>query len=187
MMGVDLMRSNLRLDSYATARFACALTYLMVLALGSTAAPQVQAQVLMQPNISVAQARTIIDTIIEECSVSDELVTVTIAVVDRMGLPVMQVRADTANPHNWELAFRKAYTARTFKRTSISLRDRYLSEPTITGQRVLSNIVALGGGVPIMMGDVAIGAVGVSGAVGGQDSDTACAQMGLDAIAAQLE
>jgi uncharacterized protein GlcG (DUF336 family) len=141
----------------------------------------------MQPNISVAQARLIVDTIITECSTSDELVTVTIAVVDRMGLPVMQVRADTASPHNWELAFRKAYTARTFRRTSLSLRDRYLSEPTITGQRVLSNIVALGGGVPIMMGDVPIGAVGVSGAVGGQESDTACAQMGIDAISDQLE
>jgi uncharacterized protein GlcG (DUF336 family) len=104
-----------------------------------------------------------------------------------MGLPVMQVRADTASPHNWELAFRKAYTARTFRRTTLSLRDRYLSEPTITGQRVLSNIVALGGGVPIMMGDVPIGAVGVSGAVGGQESDTACAQMGIDAISDQLE
>jgi uncharacterized protein GlcG (DUF336 family) len=52
---------------------------------------------------------------------------------------------------------------------------------------VLSNIVALGGGVPIMMGDVPIGAVGVSGAVGGQESDTACAQMGIDAISDQLE
>ncbi len=141
----------------------------------------------MQPNISVAQARLIIDTIIAECSASDELVTVTIAVVDRMGLPVMQVRADTASPHNWELAFRKAYTARTFRRTSIAIRDRYLSEPTIAGQRTLSNIVALGGGVPIMMGDVPIGAVGVSGAVGGQERDTACSQLGIDAIADQLE
>ena len=139
------------------------------------------------PEVYSSLQTGIIDTIIAECSASDELVTVTIAVVDRMGLPVMQMRADTASPHNWELAFRKAYTARTFRRTSISLRDRYLSEPTITGQRVLSNIVALGGGVPIMMGDVPIGAVGVSGAVGGQESDTACAQMGIDAIADQLE
>jgi uncharacterized protein GlcG (DUF336 family) len=185
--GVDLMRSYPGLESLAAVHRVCALASLLVLGLSSTAARNAHAQVLMQPNISVAQARLIVDTIITECSTSDELVTVTIAVVDRMGLPVMQVRADTASPHNWELAFRKAYTARTFRRTSLSLRDRYLSEPTITGQRVLSNIVALGGGVPIMMGDVPIGAVGVSGAVGGQESDTACAQMGIDAISDQLE
>lgn len=181
------MRSTRTLDTSVTAGLLRTLAGLTVLAVGSTASHLARAQVLMQPNISVAQAQLIIDTIIDECSTSDELVTVTIAVVDRMGLPVMQVRADTASPHNWELAFRKAYTARTFRRTSISLRDRYLSEPTITGQRALSNIVALGGGVPIMMGDVPLGAVGVSGAAGGQEADTACAQAGIDAIADQLE
>ena len=172
---------------YPPAAFGRTLACLLVFALGSTTSSFARAQVLMQPNLSIAQARLIVDTIIAECSASDELVTVTIAVVDRMGLPMMQVRADTASPHNWELAFRKAYTARTFRRTSLAIRDRYLNEPTIDGQRALSNIVALGGGVPIMMGDVPIGAVGVSGAVGGQERDTACAQMGIDAIADQLE
>lgn len=181
------MGSTRQSHSSAAVRHLCTLLSLLVLGLGSFAAERAHAQVLMQPNISVAQARLIVDTIISECSASDELVTITIAIVDRMGLPVMQVRADTASPHNWELAFRKAYTARTFRRTSISVRDRYLSEPTITGQRALSNIVALGGGVPIMMGDVPVGAVGVSGAVGGQERDTACAQMGIDAIADQLD
>ena len=187
MKGVNLMRSIRRLNSSATTSLSRTVAGLTLLALSSTASHLAQAQVLMQPNISVVQAQLIVDTIIRECSTSDELVTVTIAVVDRMGLPVMQVRADTASPHNWELAFRKAYTARTFRRTTISLRDRYLREPTITGQRALSNIVALGGGVPIMMGDEPVGAVGVSGAAGGQEADEACAQAGIDAIADQLE
>ena len=65
-------------------------------------------QPLMQPNISVAQARQIVDAVIAECSRPGDLVTVTVAVVDRAGQPVMQVRADTASPHNWELAYRKA-------------------------------------------------------------------------------
>lgn len=185
--GVDLMRSIRRLDSSAAASLARTLTYSILLALGSTASHLAQAQVLMQPNISVAQARIIINTIIEECSASDELVTVTIAVIDRAGQPVMQVRADTASPHNYELAFRKAYTARTFRRTSIAFRDRTAGDSPLIGQRDLSNIISLGGGVPIMMGDVPLGAVGVSGAAGGQEADTACAQMGIDAIADQLE
>ena len=41
------------------------------------------AQLLMQPNVSVSQARLIIDTIITECSRPGDLVTVTIAVEDR--------------------------------------------------------------------------------------------------------
>ena len=92
------------------------------------------AQPLMQPNISATQAKRIVDTIIEECSQSSDLVTVTIAVVDRAGLPVMQVRADTASPHNWELAFRKAYTARTFRRNSIDWRDRMATEAAVSGE-----------------------------------------------------
>jgi len=166
---------------------AHSLAGLLLLALGSTAGNFAQAQVLMQPNISIAQARLIVDTIITECSASDDLLTVTIAIVDRAGDPIMQVRADTASPHNWELAFRKAYTARTFRRTSLSFRDRSAGDAPLMGQRTLSNIVPLGGGVPIMMGDVPLGGVGVSGAAGGQEADTACSEAGIAAIADQLE
>ena len=44
----------------------------------------------------------------------------------------------------------------------------------------------LGGGVPIKVGDVAIGAVGVSGAVGG-DKDEVCAKAGIAKIAHLLK
>ena len=145
------------------------------------------AQPLMQANISATQARQIVDVIIAECSQPGNLVTVTIAVVDRAGLPVLQIRADTASPHNWELAFRKAYTARTFRRTSIEWRDRMASDAAASGQLDLANVVALGGGVPVMMGDTPIGAVGVSGASGGQEADTACAEAGIAAISNELE
>ncbi|MDH3420110.1 MAG: heme-binding protein [Gammaproteobacteria bacterium] len=181
------MSSDQRLDSSAIAGRARTLACVLVLALGSTAGDLAQAQVLMQPNISVAQARLIVDTIIAQCSASEDLVTVTIAVVDRAGIPVIQVRADTASPHNWELAYRKAYTARTFRRTSISWRDRTAGDSPLIGQRELSNTVPLGGGAPIMMGDVPVGGVGVSGSSGGQEGDTACAEAGIAAIADQLE
>lgn len=145
------------------------------------------AQPLMQPNLSATQAKQIVDAIISECSQAGDLITVTIAVVDRAGLPVMQVRADTASPHNWELAFRKAYTARTFRRNSIDWRDRMATDAEASGQQSLANVVALGGGVPIMLGDIPIGAVGVSGAQGGQEADTACAVAGIAAIADELD
>jgi len=145
------------------------------------------AQTLTQSNISAAQARKIIDAIVTECSTSDNLVTVTVAVVDRAGQPVMEIRADTASPHNWELAYRKAYTARTFRRSTLDTRDRTAYDQELAGQRTLTDVVALGGGVPIMKGDDAIGAIGVSGARGGQAGDHACALAGLASIAADLQ
>jgi uncharacterized protein GlcG (DUF336 family) len=146
-----------------------------------------RAQVLMQPNISVAQAMKIVDAVIAECNRPGDLVTVTIAVVDRAGRPVMQVRADTATTFNWELAFRKAYTALSLRRPSIEWRDMTAGDSELSGQRMLTNLIPLGGGAPIMMGDDAIGGVGVSGARGGQPADNACALMGAAAIADELE
>ncbi len=164
---------------HVTALFGCALLGLV--------ANGAQAQTLTQSNVSAAQARRIIDAIVAECSQSDTLVTVTVAVVDRAGQPVMQIRADTASPHNWELAFRKAYTARTFRRPSSDTRDRTTYDMPLAGQRSLSNISALGGGVPINKGEETIGAIGVSGAAGGQPADEACAMTGVAAIAADLK
>ena len=60
-------------------------------------------------------------------------------------------------------------------------------ESELSGQRMLSNLIPLGGGAPIMMGDQAIGAVGVSGAQGGQPADSACAEMGAATIADELK
>ena len=158
-----------------------------LLVLTGTLCLPVNAQVLMQPNLSVAQARQIVDTIIAECSQPGDLVTVTIAVVDRAGQPVMQLRADTASPHNYRLAYRKAYTARTFRITSIDWRDRTANGAQSEGQRSMVDVIPLGGGAPIMMGDVPIGGVGVSGSSGGQAGDSACAEAGVAAIADDLE
>lgn len=145
------------------------------------------AQPLMQRNVSIAMAREIIDGAIAHCNRPGDLLTVTIAVVDRAGEPVMQVRGDTASPHNWELAFRKAYTARTYRRSTIDWRDTTAPGSIAEGQRMNTHLIPLGGGVPIMIGDEPLGAVGVSGAEGGQPADTACAEAGIAAIADQLQ
>ena len=157
-----------------------------VLASAAMLAPA-SAQPLVQHNMSIAMAREIIEAAIAHCSQPGDLVTVTIAVVDRWGAPVMQVRGDTASLHNWELAYRKAYTARTYRRNSIVWRDDTAPGSVAEGQRMNTGLIPLGGGVPIMMGEEPIGAVGVSGAQGGQEADTACAEAGIAAIADQLQ
>jgi uncharacterized protein GlcG (DUF336 family) len=47
-------------------------------------------------------------------------------------------------------------------------------------------VVAVGGGVPIKVGNEVIGAVGVSGAPGGE-KDEACANAGIAKVAASSE
>jgi len=50
----------------------------------------------------------------------------------------------------------------------------------------LSNVVAAQGALPIKVGDDVLGAVGVSGAPGGE-KDEVCAKAGIDKVADQLK
>jgi uncharacterized protein GlcG (DUF336 family) len=159
----------------------CATTTLSITAVCA------QAQVLMQRNISVAQAMAVANAAIDSCGRADGRVTITVAVVDRAGDVRLIINGDTASPHNLELARRKAYTARTFRRPSLEWAKSTAGESQQAGQRQLADVIPLGGGVPIMIGDEPIGAIGVSGSVGGQPGDEACARAGIAAIAAQLK
>src|SRR5262245_31508071 len=112
---------------------------------------------------------------------------ITVAVVDRAGQVALLARANNASPHNLELARRKAYTARTFRSTTMAWRDRTVAGTANAPQRQLAEVIALGGGVPIVLGDEGIGGIGVSGSNGGQKGDEDCAKGGLAAIASQLQ
>ena len=149
-------------------------------ALSANAAP------LMQKNISVDHAWMVVDAVNAECGQPGRQ-SMTIAVVDRAGNPVLMIRADTASPHNWNQVYRKAYTARTFRRPSIVWRNDSAPGTEREGQRQLSNVLPLAGGAPINSGDETVGAVGVSGAMGGQPADDACARAAAASISAELE
>jgi len=138
------------------------------------------AQVLSEKNISVKMALTIAETALSECTQR-----VSIAVLDRAGRMRVFLQGDNASPHNLELARRKAYTALTFRRTSADWAKR-TAEGDVTGQRSLAEVIPLGGGVPIMIGEDAVGAVGLSGAPGGQPKEEACAKSGIAKVADQL-
>jgi uncharacterized protein GlcG (DUF336 family) len=95
------------------------------------------------------------------------------------------MRGDGTNPHTLEFARMKAYTARTRNQTSLEFMQ---AASTPDGARLLQvpGVVAIGGGVPIRMGTEPIGAVGVSGAPGGE-KDEACAKAGIEKVAASLK
>src|SRR5438093_11393755 len=137
--------------------------------------------VIMERNISLQMARTLADAAIE-CVKGGQGVTV--AVVDRTGQLRALLRGDGSPPHGIELARRKAYTARTFRRSSLDWAKR--SEGDLAGQRNLAEVIPLGGGVPIAVGNDVIGAIGLSGS-GGQQDDENCAKGAIAKVADQLK
>jgi uncharacterized protein GlcG (DUF336 family) len=106
-------------------------------------------------------------------------------VLGRNGEVIVAVRGDGTSPHTMENSQRKAYTARTFRIPSGEFAQRVKDNPT-NGAVHLSGIIAAQGALPIKAGDEVIGAVGVSGAPGGE-KDEACAKAGLDKVADQLK
>ena len=138
------------------------------------------AQVLMERNVSAKMALTITETALAECGSR-----VSVAIVDRAGRLRAFVQGDGAAPHNLELARRKAYTARTFGRTSIEWAQR--TETQLPGQRQLSEVIPLQGGVPIKVGEDTIGGVGLSGAPMGGPQEEACGKAGIAKVADQLQ
>ena len=108
-----------------------------------------------------------------------------LAVVDRSGRMRVFVQGDGAAPHNLELARRKAYTARTFGRTSLDWAQR--TETQVPGQRQLTDVIPLQGGVPIKVGEDTIGGVGLSGAPNGGPQEEACGKAGVAKVADQLK
>ena len=145
------------------------------------------AQVLMEKNVSVKMALAIAETALAECGER-----VSVAVVDRAGRLKVFLQGDGAAPHNIELARRKAYTAETFGRPTVEWAQRTAAGATgnnqdISGQRALSDVIPLQGGVPIKAGDVTIGGVGLSGAPKGGPQEEACGKAGVDKVADQLK
>jgi uncharacterized protein GlcG (DUF336 family) len=147
----------------------------------------------LAPSMSVAQVQTqrditwklglaVAEGAIAECAKRN--VPITVAVVDRAGRVRVLISSDNPSPHVFELARRKAYTARTFGRSTLDWTERTKEGTDLSGQRLLSDVIPLGGGYPIKVGNDTIGGVGVSG--NSQTGDEACAKAGVDSVADQL-
>jgi len=141
------------------------------------------AQLLTQKSLSTGMAMTIAQTALETCTKQGYRVSV--HVLGRNGEVLVALHGDDAPPHTMENSQRKAYTARTFRISSGEFAQRVKDNPT-SGAVHLTGIVAAQGALPIKVGDEVIGAVGVSGAPGGE-KDEACAKTGIDKVADQLK
>lgn len=111
---------------------------------------------------------------------------VAVAVVDRAGLVQVLLRDRFAGAHTPEVASNKAWTAASFRTSTLDLATETQPGRPMSGIRSLSRFLAAGGGVVIEGGGAVFGAIGVSGAPGGE-ADEACAQAGIKAIADAIE
>jgi uncharacterized protein GlcG (DUF336 family) len=159
----------------------------MTLAAGIVAAcgapVMTHAQVITHRDVGVRMSLAIAVAALDQCEQDGN--SVSVAVVDRAGRLRVFLQSDKANPHNIELARRKAYTARTFGRTTADWAKRTNELPELAAQRQLDDVIALRGGVPIKIGNEVIGAVGVSGSSG--EGDEKCAIAGIAKVADQLK
>ena len=108
---------------------------------------------------------------------------VTINVINRHARTMVVLSDDGVNPHTVENSYRKAYTAFTTRTSTAEMAKR--PQPALASFMLLEHVTALEGGLPIYAGKELVGAVGISGAPGG-DKDAACAQVGIDKIAKGL-
>ncbi len=111
---------------------------------------------------------------------------VAVAVVDRAGLTQVVLRDRFAGAHTVDVAANKAWTAASFRTSTTSLAAETQPGRPMSGLRSLPRFLAAGGGLVIEGGGTVFGAIGVSGAPGG-DADDACAQAGIKAISDAIE
>jgi glc operon protein GlcG len=108
-----------------------------------------------------------------------------IAVVDAGANPILFQRMDAAFLGSGDIAMRKAtasagtpFPTRVFE--ELSFGKDHKGGGAMPGLALAPGVLSIPGGLPIKVGDVPVGAIGVSGSM--PDNDEACAQAGLDAI-----
>lgn len=162
------------------AAFPCRIT---LAALVCALATPALAQTLINKDISADIAVTIATTAMGDCKAKGYKVSA--VVVGRVGEIIVQIRGDGVGPHTMENAFKKAFTARTFKIASGEMEKRLKDNPQM-GAQFLTGFTTARGGLPIKIGDDVVGAAAVSGAPGGE-KDEACVQTGIDKVKDQLK
>ena len=111
---------------------------------------------------------------------------VAVAVVDRSGVPQVLLRDRYAGTHTVRVAVNKAWTAASFRIPTSALAKETQAGMPMSGLRSHPRVLAIGGAQPIEASGSLLGAIGVSGAPGGE-ADDACAAAGIKAIAEAIE
>jgi uncharacterized protein GlcG (DUF336 family) len=111
---------------------------------------------------------------------------VAVAVVDRMGVVQVLLRDRYAGPHTPRTARSKAWSAVSFRTNTSELAELTQAGKPQSGVRGLRGVAAIGGGLMVEASGSLLGAIGVSGAPGGE-ADEKCAAAGIAAIRTDIE
>jgi len=146
----------------------------------------VHAQKLLAPftSLTTGAALKAAQAALAQCD--KEGYTAAVTVVDRGGHALVVLRNALAGAHTVRTATDKAWTALSFRTDTLELTALTQSGRTQSGLRELPRVVAIGGGMMIRAKGSLVGAIGVSGAPGGE-ADEACAKAGIAAISDDLE
>ncbi|MDO8788222.1 MAG: heme-binding protein [Sulfuritalea sp.] len=134
----------------------------------------------LTPETALAAARTAME------SCRKQGYQVAVAVVDRSGLVQVLLRDRFAGAHTAGIATKKAWTAASFRTPTAALAVETQAGKPMSGLRSHPKVLAAGGGLVIEAGGTLLGAIGVSGAPGGE-ADAACAEAGIKAITDAIE
>lgn len=173
-------------------RFATLILTAALLAGGSTAV-YAETGLLSQKAISIDMALTMAQAAIAKCRASGWKCGVT--VLDATGNVKISYADDGAQLHRMDTSRKKAYTALVYRRPSREVVEGWakkaksaempLEEGTIPSPPI-EGTIAMGGGLPIKVGNDVIGAISISGAPG-WPKDEECAAAGIAAVANMLK
>jgi uncharacterized protein GlcG (DUF336 family) len=132
----------------------------------------------LAPDVALTMARASL----ERCR--EDGFQVSVAVVDRFGVAQVVLRDRFAGPHTPDTATRLAWTAVSFREDTLALASA--TDSPQAGARHIDNVLMIGGGIPVTAAGSIVAGIGISGTPSG-DANHACAQAGIDAVAASLE
>jgi uncharacterized protein GlcG (DUF336 family) len=156
------------------------LSAIALLATGSTMV--LSQEIIMQKALSLDMAQAITQRALEQCRADG--FHVSISVVDSSGLLKTFARDDGAGPATIDVSRREAYTALIFRRTSAETAKAWAGMSPVPN---IEGTIGVGGGVPIKAGNEVIGAIGISGASGGDNAEETCANAGIAKVANKLK
>lgn len=154
------------------------LKHSLLLAAACAALPA-QAQLRLHPELGLDAADRLAGRAVDACRSQGRAIVV--SVVDRGGNLVTLRRDDGVGPHNTEASRRKAYTALSTRRPTLTLARDAQASPDARNLATLPELLLLGGGVPLFTKGTIVGAIGVAGG-GGAVNDHACALAAIGAV-----
>ena len=126
----------------------------------------------LKPTLTFELARALAD--VAEREIAAHGFAMFVAVVDDAGTPLFVGRVNDAQPASFEVALQKAQAAVRFRRPTKGFEDRILQDGRVN-LLSLPGIVAVEGGLPLVVDGAFVGAIGISGGTGVEDGQVAAA------------